>query len=568
MIGHIHALYHRLIATFGFRARIVTTAILGCLIVTISLTAVATHIVQSQQAERVTTELQQKLDLLRYTTGGRDAHWSVEGQQLKANGVVMNGNLAVVDSVRDIAGGVATIFMGETRVTTNVQRPDGTRGIGTVLAPGPAYQAAIVRGEVYRGMNDILGKAHHTIYEPIRDPAGHQVGLLFVGIPAEDFAARVGTIRSTVLIAGCAVAVLAAFGCWAMVVWQSRPLTRLVPVLHQLAGGQLTVSVPGTKRADDIGEMARAIEVLRAASSRVQALEAEQRATEARIAADRKLAQTHLATRVETALGPVVADMTSAADHLRGMATQLTGGVANSLDAIDAGARASVEAVDSVQSVAAAAEELAVSIREIGQQVSHAADRTRMAEAQTRATDDQISALSMAAERIGAVVQLIHAIAGQTNLLALNATIEAARAGDAGKGFAVVASEVKTLAAQTTKATEEIVGHIAAVQQATQATVAAMRSVADTIADVSSISTTIAAAVEEQWAATAEIARSTQVAVAGSQVTNGSFGLISSNAHKADETSRTLLAAADALAAHSETLDHEVTTVVTSLRVA
>jgi methyl-accepting chemotaxis protein len=215
-----------------------------------------------------------------------------------------------------------------------------------------------------------------------------------------------------------------------------------------------------------------------------------------------------LADTFERDIGAVVDAVATSAERLQASAGQLSAAAETSGREAAAVAEAGTRAHGDVQSVAAAAEEMAASVTEIARRVGEAAEVAGQAVAEARATDTTVQGLSDAATRIGDVVRLIGDIAGQTNLLALNATIEAARAGEAGKGFAVVASEVKSLAGQTAKATEEIGRQIAEMQQATAQAVSAIRGIGATVARTSEIATTIAAAVEEQGAATQEIARS------------------------------------------------------------
>ena len=207
-------------------------------------------------------------------------------------------------------------------------------------------------------------------------------------------------------------------------------------------------------------------------------------------------------------------------------------------------AAASEEASTNVQSVASATEELSSSITEISRQVQESARMASEAVGQARTTTDRVSELSKAATRIGDVVELINTIAGQTNLLALNATIEAARAGEAGRGFAVVASEVKALAEQTAKATGEIGQQISGIQAATQESVGAIKEISDTIEKLSEISSTIAAAVEEQGAATQEISRNVQQAAQGTQQVSSNITDVQRGASETGSASSQVLSAA------------------------
>ena len=231
-------------------------------------------------------------------------------------------------------------------------------------------------------------------------------------------------------------------------------------------------------------------------------------------------------------------------------------------------AAASEEASTNVQSVASATEELSSSVNEISRQVQESARMAKDAVGQARSTTDRVSELSKAATRIGDVVELINTIAGQTNLLALNATIEAARAGEAGRGFAVVASEVKALAEQTAKATGEIGQQINGIQVATQDSVSAIKEISGTIEKLSEISSTIAAAVEEQGAATQEISRNVQQAAQGTQQVSSNITDVQRGATDTGSASSQVLLAAKTLSTDSGRLETEVSKFLTAVRAA
>jgi hypothetical protein len=231
-------------------------------------------------------------------------------------------------------------------------------------------------------------------------------------------------------------------------------------------------------------------------------------------------------------------------------------------------AAASEEASTNVQAVASATEELTSSVREIGRQVTESTRITGMAVEQASRSSTTIQGLAKAAQRIGDVVELINSIAGQTNLLALNATIEAARAGEAGRGFAVVASEVKALAEQTAKATGEIGQQILAIQDATKESVGSIQEIGTTIASVNEIATAIAAAVEEQGMATAEIARNVQEAARGTQGVSSNISGVSQTASETGQTATRLLSSANELSQQSETLRTQVEGFFAAIRAA
>lgn len=294
-----------------------------------------------------------------------------------------------------------------------------------------------------------------------------------------------------------------------------QPMTRMTGVMARLAGGGLDIEIPSLNRADEVGAIARAVQVFRESALRVQAMETEQAGLKLKAEEDRKLAMGRVADGFEQAIGQIVEAVSSASTEIERAAGTLTTTAATSHTLTAEAASASDRSSANAQSASAAAEEMASSVTEIGRRVQQSESITHAAVRQAEQTNARIAELSQSAGRIGEVVKLIAAVAEQTNLLALNATIEAARAGEAGRGFAVVASEVKALAAQTAKATEEIGAQITQMQSATQHSVSAIKAIGTTIGQISEISTAIAAAVEQQGAATQEIARNVQQAAQG-----------------------------------------------------
>jgi methyl-accepting chemotaxis protein len=278
--------------------------------------------------------------------------------------------------------------------------------------------------------------------------------------------------------------------------------------------------------------------------------------------------QTKIADDFETNVKGVVETVAAAASQLQGTAKTMGGAAEETTRQSTVVAAASEQAAVNIQTVASAAEELSASIGEISRQVSESAKIARDAVGQAKATDAQVEALSQGAAKIGEVVRLISEIASQTNLLALNATIEAARAGEAGKGFAVVASEVKNLASQTAKATEEIGGQIAAIQSATSGAVGAIRSIGETIGRIDQISGSIAAAVEEQSASTAEIARNVQQASAGTAEVSSNIVTVTAAARETGKSAGEMLDSAGDLSRESARLSEQVDRFLREVRAA
>jgi methyl-accepting chemotaxis protein len=310
----------------------------------------------------------------------------------------------------------------------------------------------------------------------------------------------------------------------------SRSLGSLKTKMEALVNGDLSVKIDETNRRDEIGEMAATVQVFKDNAVRIHGLEQQEAEVAQRAAVERRAAMDALATGFETSVNGVVGAVASSAATMQTTAEAMTKNAGDTSERVVFVRSASDKALDNVQTVAAAAEELSASVNEISRQVTHSTEIARKAVAEAEQSNSTVQLLSGGAEKIGAVVQLIRNIAEQTNLLALNATIEAARAGEAGRGFAVVASEVKALATQTAKATEEISGQVATMQSTTAEAVTAINGIADTIAQMSKIATTISAAVEEQGAATREIARNIQAAATGSSEISSHIGGVSTAA--------------------------------------
>jgi methyl-accepting chemotaxis protein len=347
----------------------------------------------------------------------------------------------------------------------------------------------------------------------------------------------------------------------------SRGIASIVAPMQALGGGDLTAQIPHRGEPTEIGAMADSLQVFKEALIAKQAAD-EAAAVDAEAKIERGRRVDGITRDFESMIGEIVNTVSSASTQLEASAATLTATAERSQELTTAVAAASEEASTNVQSVASATEELTSSVNEISRQVQESARIANDAVGQAQRTNDLVGELSQAASRIGDVVELINTIAGQTNLLALNATIEAARAGEAGRGFAVVAFEVKALAEQTAKATGEIGQQITGIQAATQGSVAAIKEIGLTIGRISEISSTIAAAVEEQGAATQEISRNVQQAAQGTQQVSTNITDVQRGASETGSASSQVLSAAQSLSGDSNRLKLEVGKFLDSVRAA
>jgi methyl-accepting chemotaxis protein len=326
-------------------------------------------------------------------------------------------------------------------------------------------------------------------------------------------------------VLGLLAVLLAVAGMYTVRRFVARPLGRIAQLTERVAAGHLQQTVPYVRRRDEVGALARSIEVFQETMRRNEMLartvreEGEDRTRRQEV---RAAEITRFGAEIETTL----AELLAISNRMRSASGALTTAADKAADRTAGAAAASGDASANVRDIASAADELAVSVGEIERQIAQSHTIAAKAVDEAESTNAAVKALNEAAGRIGDVVSLITDIAEQTNLLALNATIEAARAGEAGRGFAIVASEVKALAGQTARATDDIAAQIAGMQQATTRSISALGAIERTIRDIGAISNTIAAAVTEQGAATQEIARSVEVAARRTNDTAGEVGRV------------------------------------------
>lgn len=345
----------------------------------------------------------------------------------------------------------------------------------------------------------------------------------------------------------------------------SRPISNLTSTMKKLAADDLSVDVPGLKRSDEIGEMAKAVEVFKQSGIERARLEDQALAEQQTKERMREATETAIST-FRAASDKVFALLRQSRETMQSSATQLSDvsdtakGQAHNADT------AAEKTSGSMRSVAAATEELNSSIQEIAGQVGRSTEVVRSATEKTSLSVSEVEALSAAGDRIGAMVGLIQEIAEQTNLLALNATIEAARAGEAGRGFAVVASEVKQLAEQTARATGEISQHISEIQTSTQKAATGIREIAEINTEVDSVTSTIATAVEQQQAATQEIAHTITAASDSARTLAENVNDVTSAIETSGQIAQEVLDVCEQVAQHTQEMESAVATFYSSLQ--
>ncbi len=388
-----------------------------------------------------------------------------------------------------------------------------------------------------------------------------------VRIPVEQAYATPALVENEMYVV-LALTLLATIGLGALTgTLSALPIQRMTAAMGRLASNDLTVEIPGVDRTDELGSMAKAVQVFKDSMAETARLRTAQQAEQERQVERARRIETHVST-FESAVADIVKGVVSASGELRSASTMMADAAELTTERTSVAAGASAQAASSSQMVAATSGELSSAIAEISQQVTNSNRLIKDAVQRADETTRQVQGLTQAAQKIGDVVKIIADIAGQTNLLALNATIEAARAGEAGKGFAVVASEVKALANQTAKATEEIAIQVSSIQQATQSSAEAITGISRSIAQVDQAASAIVAAVEEQSAATQEIARTVTDAAQATTEVSSSVGEVGEVAKRTASVASQVLSLASGLSENGDQLGKKVEHFLSEVRAA
>jgi methyl-accepting chemotaxis protein len=480
----------------------------------------------------------------------------------------------IVDRSTSYVGGNATLFVYDeatdkfVRRSTNVKKENGDRAVGTQLAADHPAQAVIRRGHAYKGPAMLFGSRFYTAYQPVFNSAGKVTGILYVGIATAELDGILGQAVVAMAVAAGIAALIILLATILLVRQVTKPLKAVAGTLTVLADGRTDVEVQYADRADEIGVIARTIDIFRTNRIERRQLEADRLNAEKAATEQRKAELRQFVEAFRTKIGGIIEQVMNSSHRFEKDAQQLSVTAHSTAEMSGQSADASRQASEHVRSAATASDELAHSITEISRRVQDSNSVAADAVKQASATDERMAELSAAGDRIGDVVKLITSIAEQTNLLALNATIEAARAGDAGRGFAVVAQEVKNLAGQTAKATDEISSHIVNMQRATGESVEAIKAIGQTIERISEITTSISAAVEEQGAATQNIAHGVQAAAGGTLDVAENIERVARDAGATEATSGQMLQSAKGLSEVSIHLRDAVEEFLDSVRAA
>jgi methyl-accepting chemotaxis protein len=490
--------------------------IAGMACLSLAVILISALVSYDHNARMAADRMETAMRVAKHVVGQAGQPFAREAGELRAGAVVLNGNNALVDAISGITGGSATIFAGDTRVATNLTKPDGSRAVGTKLTNPAVLRSVLEQGKPFRGLVDAAGHQVYGAYDPIKDGAGQTIGVLYTGIPAD---AYIAALYQVIAITALASLVVSGLAVW-LVVRQTRtilrPLRDLGESIETMARDPAGVTVPHAAQRDEVGQIARGLVMFQSSDLARREAEAAQASAIATLAERlRALAQGDLTVRIGNdlpaiysaisrdfdasaqALSHAMGDIIDSAERIHSTANELRGASQDLSGRTEAQASGLNETARSIHDHASGARQSAHIVGEAREAIQHLHGHLAQSDAIIAQTAQAMDGIADSSGEISDIATMIDGIAFQTNLLALNAGVEAARAGEAGRGFAVVASEVRALAMRSAEAAKDVKDRIAKAQAEVGNGVRMVDRIATTLRDAGSQIGQISAIIEQ-----------------------------------------------------------------------